>query len=109
MESIVLLKPIANNDRPQRTKDIADIEHIIQTYFQVYDDDIYMVHYDILEFYDTKNVDYIQLFCARLIGRKMSAMLEGSHELFQRVFGILSNRKTARWEAMLNGMQDGKL
>lgn len=107
MEGIILLKLIANNDRPQRTKDITDIEHIIQIYFDLYDDDIYMVHYDILELYDTSEADYIQLVCARLIGRKMSTMLKGSPELSQRVITILSKRETAKWKGMLEGMQDG--
>lgn len=106
MEGIVLLKLIANNDSPQRTKDIADIEHIIQCYFELYDDDIYMVHYEILDLYDTNNTDYIQLVCARLIGRKMKRMLEGSPKLAQRIIAILSKRETARWQAMLEGMQD---
>lgn len=106
MEGIVLLKLIANNDRPQRTKDITDIEHIIQSYFELYNDDIYMVHYEILELYDTNDVDYIQLVCARLIGRKMKAMLEGSPELEKRIVTILSKRETARWQAMLEGMTD---
>ena len=107
MEGIVLLKLIANNDRPQRTKDITDIEHIIQTYFELYDDDIYMVHYDILELYDTNDADYIQLVCARLIGRKMKSMLEESPELAERLTEILSKRETVRWLAMLDGMKDG--
>ncbi len=106
MEGIVLLKLIANNDRPQRTKDITDIEHIIQSYFGLYDDDIYTVHYEILELYDTNDADYIQLVCARLIGRKMKTMLEASPELAQRINAILSKRETARWHAMLDGMLD---
>lgn len=106
MEGIVLLKLIANNDRPQRTKDITDIEHIIQTYFELYDDDIYLLHYDILELYDTTNADYIQLVCARLIGRKMKIMLANSAALAQRIILILSKRETARWLAMLDGMND---
>lgn len=106
MEGIVLLKLIANNDRPQRTKDITDIEHIIQSYFDLYDDDIYMVHFYIRELYDSTNSDYLPLVCARLIGRKMKAMLEGSPELAQRIISILSKRETARWQAMLDGMQD---
>jgi predicted nucleotidyltransferase len=109
MEGIVLLKLIANNDRPQRTKDITDIEHIIQTYFELYDDDIYIIHYDILELYDTNETDYIQLVCSRLIGRKMRIMLEPSPELAQRIITILSKRETARWLAMRDGMQDGKV
>lgn len=106
MEGIILLKLIANNDRPQRTKDITDIEHIIQTYFELYVDDIYMEHYEILELYDTKNADYIPLVCARLIGRKIRIMLENSTELAQRIINILSSRETARWKAMLDGVQD---
>ncbi|MGV8878943.1 MAG: nucleotidyl transferase AbiEii/AbiGii toxin family protein [Sphingobacteriaceae bacterium] len=106
MEGIVLLKLLANNDRPQRTKDITDIEHIIQSYFELYDDDIYIVHYELLELYDTKDVDYIQLVCSRLIGKKMKVMLEGSPELEQRIIAILSKRETARWQAMLEGMKD---
>ena len=106
MEGIILLKLIAHNDRPQRTKDIVDIEHIIQSYFELYDDDIYMVHYEILVLYDTNDNDYIHLVCARLIGRKMKMMLEDSPELAQRVIAILSKRETARWQAMLDGMND---
>ena len=106
MEGIVLLKLIANNDRPQRTKDITDIEHIIQSYFDLYDDDIYLVHYDIMELYDTANSDYIRLVCARLIGRKMKIMLEDSPKLAQRIIEILAKRETARWLAMLAGMKD---
>jgi len=108
MEGIILLKLIANNDRPQRTKDITDIEHIIQSYFELYDDDIYVVHHEILEFYETSDADYIQLVCARLIGRKMRSMLEGSPELLERVLTILSQRETGRWQAMLEGMKDEK-
>ena len=107
MEGIVLLKLIANNDRPQRTKDITDIEHIIQSYFELYDDDIYIAHFEIMELYDTNDVDYIQLVCARLIGRKIKAILKDSPELEQRVIAILAKRETARWQAMLEGLQDG--
>jgi len=106
MEGIVLLKLIAHNDRPQRTKDITDIEHIIKSYFELYDDDIYMKHFEILELYDTNDTDYIQLVCARLIGRKIKIMLSDSPELTKRVTTILYKRETARWQAMLHGMKD---
>jgi predicted nucleotidyltransferase len=46
MEGIILLKLIANNDRPERTKDITDIEHIIKVYFGLYEGDIYDEHFD---------------------------------------------------------------
>lgn len=106
MEGIILLKLIANNDRPQRTKYITDIEHIIQSYFELYSDDIYIQHYHIMELYDTNDVDYIPLVCARLIGQKMRIMLENSPELAKRIIAILAKRETARWQAMLDGMND---
>ena len=106
MEGIVLLKLIANNDRPQRTKDVADIDHIIQSYFQLNDDDIYMNHFDIMEFYETAENDYIQLVCSRLIGRKMAILLKESPALKLRVAGILAKKETPRWQAMLTGLEE---
>lgn len=106
MEGIVLLKLIANDDRPQRTKDIADIEHIIQCYFQLNDDDIYMNHFDIMECYDTMDNDYIQLVCARLIGRKMAILLKESQGLKLRVARILAKKETPRWQAMRAGLEE---
>lgn len=106
MEGIILLKLIAHDDRPQRTKDISDIEHIIQNYFELYNDEVYESYFDIMEVYDTVEPDYIQLVCSRVIGRKMKSMLEGSSELFARVAAILAKRQTARWLAMLNGFND---
>lgn len=106
IEGIVLLKLIANNDRPQRTKDIADIEHIIQCYFQLNDDDIYLNHFDIMERYDTADNDYIQLVCARLIGRKMAILLKKSPALKLRVAGILAKKETPRWQAMRAGLEE---
>ncbi|WP_160069632.1 nucleotidyl transferase AbiEii/AbiGii toxin family protein [Sphingobacterium bovisgrunnientis] len=104
IEGIILLKLIANDDRPERTKDIADIDHLIQSYFDLNDDDIYMLHYDILELYDTNDNDYIQLVCSRLIGRKIGHMLSRSGELADRVRKILAKRETNRWHAMLMGL-----
>jgi len=106
IEGIILLKLIAHDDRPERTKDITDIEHLIQSYFDLNDDDIYMLHHEILEFYDTDHNDYIQLVCSRLIGRKINILLGSSPQLAQRVKGILSKRETERWIAMLQGMND---
>ncbi|MBL4678105.1 MAG: nucleotidyl transferase AbiEii/AbiGii toxin family protein [Mucilaginibacter sp.] len=106
MEGIILLKLIANDDRPQRTKDISDIEHIISVYFELYDGSIYDEHFDTMDMYDTNEKDYLQLVCARVIGRKIKALLSGSDNLMERVKGILAKRPTAWWNAMLQGMKD---
>jgi len=49
VEGIVILKLIAYYDRPSRTKDITDIEHIIAVYFELCDENIYEEHFDVME------------------------------------------------------------
>ncbi len=106
MEGIILLKLISNNDKPQRTKDISDIEHIIKVYFELYSGDIYEEHFDIMDLYDTNQGDYLQLVCSRVIGRKIKGLLKDSKELSQRIEQILANRPTTWWQNMLEGMRD---
>lgn len=106
MEGLVLLKLVANNDRPERTKDITDIEHIINCYFDLYQDDVYGEYFEIFYLYEMEVYEYIQIICSRIIGRKMKVLLEASPELFERIINILAKRETPRWEAMLAGMTD---
>lgn len=108
MEGIILLKLISNNDRPQRTKDITDIEHIIRVYFDLYSGDIYEEHFDTMEMYETGLGDYLQLVCSRVIGRKIQILLVGSDELRDRIKIILKKRPTTWWQAMLDGLNDEK-
>jgi predicted nucleotidyltransferase len=107
MEGIILLKLISNNDRPQRTKDISDIEHIIKVYFDLYSGDIYEEHFDTMDLYDTDQSDYLQLVCSRVIGRKMGILLGESADLKEKIRQILENRPTTWWRAMLDGLNDG--
>ncbi|MDN3548827.1 nucleotidyl transferase AbiEii/AbiGii toxin family protein [Mucilaginibacter aquaedulcis] len=106
MEGIILLKLISKNDRPQRTKDITDIEHIIRVYFDLYSGDIYEEHFDIMNMYETNQSDYLQLVCSRVIGRKISNLLSESGELRERIKQIIKNRPTTWWQAMLDGLND---
>lgn len=106
MEGIILLKLLSNNDRPQRTKDVADIEHIIQVYFDLYSGDIYEEHFDTMDMYDTRQGDYLQLVCSRVIGRKLKQLLNDSHQLCERIKQILVKRPTTWWQAMLDGLND---
>ncbi|QEC78598.1 nucleotidyl transferase AbiEii/AbiGii toxin family protein [Mucilaginibacter ginsenosidivorax] len=106
MEGIILLKLISNNDRPQRTKDITDIEHIIRVYFDLYSGDIYEENFDIMDRYDTDQSDYLQLVCSRVIGRKINHLLAGSDDLRERIKQIIKNRPTTWWQAMLDGLND---
>jgi len=84
LEGIVLLKIIANADNPFRTKDITDIEHIIEVYFELNGDRIYEEYNDVLELYDADDMDYLRLVSARVIGRIMGRLLTGSPALRQR-------------------------
>jgi predicted nucleotidyltransferase len=106
MEGIILLKLISNNDRPQRTKDISDIEHIIRVYFDLYSGDIYEDHFDTMDMYETDQGDYLQLVCSRVIGRKIGVLLAESDDLRERIKQILINRPTTWWQAMLDGLND---
>jgi predicted nucleotidyltransferase len=106
LEGIILLKLIANNDRPSRTKDITDIEHIIANYYDISDADIYSDHFEVMDYYDTKDREYIPLVCARVIGRKIGQLLQESPELHERIAKILTGRPTTLWNAMLDGLND---
>lgn len=109
MEGIILLKLLANSDRPQRTKDISDIEHIINVYFDLYSGNIYDEHFDIMDLYNSDQKDYLQLVCSRVIGRKIKQLLKGSDQLSLRIEEILAKRPTAWWQAMLDGMKDREI
>jgi predicted nucleotidyltransferase len=107
IEGLVLLKLIANDDRPGRTKDITDIEHLISVYFELKDIDIYESYIDVMDIYETTNPDYLQQVSARVIGRKIRDILKDSEKLKVRVLGIL-DRKTigTYWPALSDGIKD---
>lgn len=105
IEGLIMLKLISNDDRPDRTKDIKGIEHFIGVYFELNDDEIYTGYFDVMDLYDTMNRDYLALISARIIGRKLNALLHAS-DLRDRVIGILKRRPTEQWIAMLDGLMD---
>jgi predicted nucleotidyltransferase len=106
LEGIVLLKLIANDDRPERTKDISDIEHIITVYFDLNDETIFGESFDVMELYNTNISNYLELVSSRVIGRKIRDLLLNSPELKNRIETILSKRPSYTWEAMLSGLLD---
>lgn len=104
IEGIVLLKLIANNDKPQRTKDLIDIQQIIKLYFDIYSDDVYEMHFDVMKLYDTNDRDYKQKICAHVIGRKLKTILIKDPQLLQRITSILQQDKDAFWSELLKGL-----
>lgn len=106
LEGLIILKLIANNDNPSRTKDITDIEHIIGVYFELMSEEIYSDYYPVMDLYSTDQNDYLQLVAARVIGRKMREMLKENPETTELIKTILSNRPVPIWLAMMEGMND---
>jgi len=101
LEGIVLLKIIANADNPSRTKDITDIEHILEVYFELNSVEIFEAFPDVPDLYDTADRDYLQLVSARVIGRIIGGLLVGSSDLKKRVLDILGAKTAGNYWAEL--------
>lgn len=106
LEGLVMLKIIAYGDRPSRTKDIADIDHIIRYYFELSQDNIYENHFDVMNLYPTKETIYLELVGARVIGRKIRIILSNDEKLTTRILATLSKRPTNIWQALSEGIKD---
>ena len=99
LEGIVLLKIISNADNPSRTKDITDIEHIVNVYFDLNTVRVFQDFADVPDLYDTADRDYLQLISARVIGRVIGVLLTGSPELENHVLAILRAKSSGRYWA----------
>ena len=106
LEGLVILKLVANDDDPSRTKDIMDIEHFIEVYFDLNSDKIYTAFIYVIDLYDTDIPEYLQLVSARVIGRKMKDILTGHDQTAEHIKAILNKRPVATWQAMLDGMNE---
>jgi len=106
LEGLVILKLIANDNNPSRTKDITDIEHFLDVYFELNSNEIYTKHFAVMDLYNTDVNEYLQLVSARVVGRKMKEMLNGTDETAEHIKTILAGRPVAPWQAMLDGMND---
>ncbi|HTI90538.1 MAG TPA: nucleotidyl transferase AbiEii/AbiGii toxin family protein [Puia sp.] len=107
LEGIVLLKIIANADNPSRTKDIMDIEHILEVYFELNSVEIFQDFSDVPDLYDTTDKDYLRLVSARVIGRIIGGLLAGSPDLKKRVLDILDAKAIGNyWAGLAAGMLD---
>jgi predicted nucleotidyltransferase len=106
LEGIVMLKLIAWNDKPGRTKDVNDIDHIIEVYIDFNDAEIYGDYEDVMDMYDTNFSGYLQLVSARVIGRKIGKLLKNSGDLKERIATIAGGRLTETWQAIAEGISD---
>jgi len=80
-----VLKLIAWHDTVSRTKDLEDFYYILQNYGDIVTDDLYLEeNLHLLEEYDE-----VRFSGARLLGREMLKIIEGSPELKRRINKIL--------------------
>jgi predicted nucleotidyltransferase len=97
LASIVLLKVIAFDDRPEkRFKDPRDIATIIEHYFELQADQIYANHTD--EFLDENDPRTLQEISATVIGKEIKQMCLTNPALLERLIKIL--------EAHISGADD---
>lgn len=88
LSSIVLLKLIAYDDRPeQRAKDGRDVGSIIEHYFDLEAEHIYEHHSDL--FTETEKDNELQDIAATVIGREIKVTIGENSALLQRVKTIL--------------------
>ncbi|PAU93702.1 hypothetical protein CK503_11160 [Aliifodinibius salipaludis] len=87
LASIILLKLIAFDDRPEkRTQDIKDVGIIIHHYFHIESRLIYDKHNDLFTQGDFELID----IAAYVIGRELNAIISDNETLRNRVLDILS-------------------
>jgi predicted nucleotidyltransferase len=99
LPSIVLLKLIAYDDRPERRlKDPRDIANIIDVYFDLQADHIYTNHLD--QFTDENDQRTPKQIAALVIGKEIKQLVKDNPELLNRLSSIL--------EAHLNAGEDSQ-
>ncbi len=87
LTSIVLLKLIAWNNKPEnRSKDLKDIVFILIHFFEYYDDEIFEHHNDLFGDLDNNQIG------ARVIGREIRKTLQTKPEIVEEVIRILGKK-----------------
>lgn len=87
LPSIVLLKLIAWNNRPEnRSKDLKDISFILIHFFEHHDDEIFEHHNDLFGDLDNDQIG------ARVIGREIKKILLTKPEIIELILQILSKK-----------------
>ncbi len=85
LAGICLLKFFAWECKPyDRVRDINDINFIIEKYAEIYTDEIFAVHDDLLE------LNWDTALPPRLLGRHIARILEGQHETKAKLIALLS-------------------
>jgi predicted nucleotidyltransferase len=99
LSGIVLLKLLAWQDRPNRDKDIHDIEYILQNFMYLHLEEI--TEEELFDLYDDEVKLFDQLVSARYVGRQMGKMLQGNTDLKKRVQKLLEEESNKSGMARL--------
>lgn len=89
LPGVILLKLIAWSDRPERQKDIRDIDHILNNFMNLHWDEISAEPDNLFELYEDETTVYEQCVSARYIGRQIGHMLQGNTQLRKRILELL--------------------
>lgn len=107
LEGIVILKLLAWDDRNERTKDILDINQIVDSYFNIESDTVFDEHNDVTGFYDPNELHhYTSKVSAHVIGRKMKNILKSEELLQERIISILKKERGKYWKQILAGLTE---
>jgi predicted nucleotidyltransferase len=105
LEGLVLLKLISWHEKPERTKDRDDIEHICKVYFDYAGDEIFESAYDLLHTYQTTDLDYQTLVASHYLGRKVRNLFHDDALILRSI-----NEKLGKYDgcfrALLRGIND---
>lgn len=105
VEGLILLKLYSWNDRPGRTKDLSDIDELIISYIDLCDR-VFNEHYEVLEFYNEKELNYLELVAGRVIGRVIRVILNNDRIKIENLIAILRKRPVPAWAEIAIGLTD---
>jgi predicted nucleotidyltransferase len=112
LPGVVLLKLLAWQDRPERLKDIYDIDYILKNFFDLHLEEIYTSEEDIPDIYESEIRYFSEMVSARYIGRKMREMLADAPGLLERLTGLLKKESEgmnmARLMSSAENIEDGQ-
>ncbi len=102
--SIVILKLIAFNDRPEhRIKDIKDINSIVRYYPSLEQNYIWSNHFDLYE--DERSHDEVAMI---VLGREMKKIVQVNDQLHKRLMLILNKAITSESAMLVHMIEDSE-
>ena len=92
LAGVVLLKLIAWQDKPEREKDILDIDYILKNFMTLHWNEISAEPDDLFGFYEHEEKVFELSVSARYVGRQMGIMLANDTDLQKRLLRLLQEQ-----------------